>query len=161
MITPIIILCLLFLPLLAARLIGDVEKALLGGILGLTLAFIFFGIGHYAQTDAMVAMLPDFVPMRRALVLATGVLEFAIALGLLFQPTRRAAGMAAITVLILFFPANIYAAVNHTGMGGHQWGPVYLLIRAPLQALLIGWTWYFAIWKGDQAQGAPDDARAA
>jgi hypothetical protein len=30
-------------------------------------------------------------------------------------------------------------------MGGHTWGPVYLLIRAPLQALLVAWTWWFAV----------------
>jgi hypothetical protein len=24
-------------------------------------------------------------------------------------------------------------------MGGHAWGPVYLLVRAPLQAVIAGW----------------------
>jgi hypothetical protein len=32
---------------------------------------------------------------------------------------------------------GVYAAANSLGMGGHQWGPIYLLIRAPLQLLLI------------------------
>jgi len=31
------------------------------------------------------------------------------------------------------------------GMGGHLWGPVYLLIRVPLQLLLIGWSYWFAV----------------
>lgn len=116
---PVIILCLLLLPLLAAWVIGGPEKARFGGVLGIALAFVFFGIGHYAQTDAMVAMLPDFVPLRRPLILATGLLEFAIAAGFLFRPTRRQAGVAAISVLVLFFPANVFAAFNYTGMSGH------------------------------------------
>ena len=93
----------------------------------------------------MTLMLPPFVPFARPLILATGLLEFAIALGVLRPTSRRLVGLTAIAVLIAFFPANIYAAINHTGMGGHVWGPVYLLVRAPLQALLIWWTWHFAV----------------
>jgi uncharacterized membrane protein len=46
-------------------------------------------------------------------------------------------------MLVLFFPANIYAAFTRVDMGGHAWGPVYLLIRAPLQLVLIGWAYGF------------------
>ena len=48
-------------------------------------------------------------------------------------------------MLIAFLPVNIYAAVNRVGMGGHEWGPIYLLIRVPLQFILIGWIWWFAV----------------
>lgn len=116
-----------------------------GGVLGIAFAFAFFGIGHFAQTEAMVEMLPPFVPLARPLVFATGFLEFAIALGILFPVSRHLAGLTAIAVLIAFYPANIYAAVNQTGMGGHVWVPVYLLIRASLQGLLIWWVWLFAV----------------
>lgn len=145
MTTPIIILCLLLLPVLASWVIGGAEKVRFGGVLGLALAFAFFGLGHFAQTEAMTLMLPPFVPFARPLILATGLLEFAIALGILHPASRRLAGLTAIAVLIAFFPANVYAAITQTGMGGHVWGPVYLLIRAPLQALLIWWVWYFAV----------------
>ena len=145
MTTPLIVLCILLTPLLAAWVIGGRESIATGGVLGIAIAFAFFGVGHFAQNKEMVAMLPEFVPLRTELVLTTGVLEFAIAAGLLLRGTRRVAGYAAIAALVGFFPANIYAAINHTGMGGHAWGPVYLLIRAPLQMLLIGWAWGFAV----------------
>ena len=48
-------------------------------------------------------------------------------------------------VLMLFFPANIYAAIQHVPMGGHAWGPVYLLVRAPLQAAILLWVYRFTI----------------
>ena len=79
------------------------------------------------------------------MVLATGVLEFAIAAGMLVPATRRLAGLTAIAIFVGFFPLNIYAALNHTGMGGHVWGPEYLLIRFPLQVLLVIWTWMFVV----------------
>ena len=83
--TPTIILCLLMLPLLSMLFIGGAERARLGGILGIALAYAFFGIGHFVQTDAMVEMMPSFVPLKRPLVLATGVLELAVA-GALLHP---------------------------------------------------------------------------
>lgn len=145
MATPIIILCPLCVPLLVAWAIGGAIKARLGGTIGITLAFAFFGIGHFVQTEAMARMLPPFVPFATPLVLATGLLELAVAAGLAFPASRRMAGLLAIGVLVAFFPVNIYAAFNYTGMGGHVLGPVYLLIRAPLQALIIWWVWFFVV----------------
>jgi uncharacterized membrane protein len=148
MTTPLVMLGLLAGPLLIALLLNRLgAQPRLGGagIVGLVLLFFFTASGHFVQTEPMTEMLPAFVPGRVALVYLTGLLEIAIAVGLAIPATRHTAGMAAIAALVLFFPANVYAAVNHVGMGGHEWGPVYLLIRAPLQATLIGWTWWFAV----------------
>jgi uncharacterized membrane protein len=148
MTTPLIILCLLLVPLLATVAIGGADWARLGGALGLAAAFAFFGTGHFALTGSMVEMLPPFVPFATALVYLTGLLELAIAAGLLHPRSRRDAGRLAILVLVAFFPVNVYAAIHQLGGGGHAWGPAYLLIRAPLQALLIGWAWWFVVRPG-------------
>ena len=34
-------------------------------------------------------------------------------------------------------PANVHAAIQHVAIGGHEAGPVYLLIRLPLQLIVI------------------------
>lgn len=112
---------------------------------GLSLLFVFTGIGHFIQTGLMAQMLPPWVPARMFLVYATGVLEFAIAAGFLIPRTSRLTGWAAAAALVLFFPANIYAAFNHVPMGGHVEGPVYLLIRAPLQFIMLFWVYWFTI----------------
>lgn len=149
MITPLIVLAILFGPTLVAAIIAHRTAAYglinLGGVLGYAAAFAFFSVGHFVITDEMVAMLPDFLPARRPLVYATGLLEAGLALALLPTRTRTYAGLGCIAVLILFFPGNIYAAINGVGPGGHQWGPVYLLVRAPLQALLIFWGYWFVL----------------
>jgi len=149
MITPVIVLTILFVPTLIATAIAHRTATHgiinLGGVLGYAAAFAFFSVGHFVISDEMVSMLPDFLPARRPLVYATGLLEAGLALALLPKRTRAYAGLGCIAVLILFFPGNIYAAINGVGPGGHQWGPVYLLVRTPLQALLIFWGYWFAV----------------
>lgn len=87
-------------------------------------------------------MLPPWVPYRIGFVYVAGVVEIVLAAALLIPHRRRLAAWGCIAVLVAFFPANIYAAIHRVGLGGHQWGPMYLLIRAPLQLLLIGWAYW-------------------
>ncbi|NNU17519.1 hypothetical protein HK107_14395 [Parvularcula sp. ZS-1/3] len=149
MTTPLIIITILFGPTLVGAAIGAMVQRphlyRLGAIIGLSAAFIFFAVGHFVMTEGMIEMLPPFVPHRLLLVYATGVLEATLGLALLVPAWRKRGAQLCILVLILFFPANVYAALNETGLGGHQWGPSYLLIRTPLQVLLIGWAYWFGV----------------
>jgi uncharacterized membrane protein len=115
------------------------------GAIGLTLLFILTGIGHFTDTASMAQMLPSWVPARVGIIYLTGVLEFVVAAGFLFRRFRRVTGWIAATMLVLFFPANIYAAIYHVPQGGHAWGPVYLLIRAPLQLIIFLWVYWLTI----------------
>lgn len=149
MTTPIIMLVLMTAPygvmrLWAAEMHRTVDFRGAAAV-GLGILFVFTGVGHFIQTAPMSEMLPPWVPGRVPLVYLTGILEFAIAAGFFLPKTRRMAGWAAAAVLLLFFPANIYAAIHHVPMGGHAWGPVYLLIRAPLQIIILLWVYWFAI----------------
>ena len=92
-------------------------------------------------------MLPPWVPEKFLIVHVSGIFEFALAAGFPIHKTRRFAGWIAFIALILFFPLNIYAALNHILHGGHAWGPVYLLIRGPLQLIIIYWIYWFAVKK--------------
>ena len=47
--------------------------------------------------------------------------------------------------LILILPSNTGAAFRRIDFGGHTAGPIYLLMRIPLQLILIGWILWFAI----------------
>ena len=148
MTTPIIMLLLMMAPYLAAHLLSAITRRDFdsrGAAAGLGVLFIFTGIGHFILTEPMAQMLPPWVPERLLLVYLTGVLEFAIAVGFFVPISRRFTGRVAAIVLVLFFPANIYAAINHVPMGGHAWGAVYLLIRAPLQAIILFWVYWFTV----------------
>lgn len=149
MTTPIIMLLLMMAPYLVVRVASAITRRdfdLRGAAaIGLGILFILTGTGHFIQTEPMAQMLPPWVPARVLLVYLTGVLEFAIAVGFLVPQSRRFTGLIAAVVLVLFFPANIYAAIHYVPMGGHAWGPVYLLIRAPLQAIILFWVYWFTI----------------
>lgn len=117
----------------------------LRGRIALAAVIAFAASGHFVQTEPMSQMLPPWVPMRVPIIWGTGVLELAIAAALLVSRLARPTGIFLIGYLILIFPSNVYAAIERVPMGGHAMGPKYLWVRAPLQLILIVWTWWFAV----------------
>jgi len=144
MLTPLLMILIMVLPWAIRRALmpwqasPDVRPAAAAGV---GLLFLFTASGHFTQTGPMVQMLPAWVPAREPLVHATGVLEILIAAALFVPRWRIPAAWAALAVLVAFFPANVYAALHHVPMGGHAWGPVYLLVRAPVQLFIVWWIW--------------------
>lgn len=133
------------LSLIVERLRGRASAApQRAGRVALAALFLFTGVSHFVFTAPMAEMVPPPLPPVPT-VLATGVLEILGALGLLIPRTSRLAAQGLFAFLLAVFPANVYAALHHTGMGGHAEGPEYLWLRAPLQLLFLGWTWYFGI----------------
>ncbi len=116
-----------------------------GGRVGMCVVFLFTSIGHFFRTEAMLAMLPPFVPARRALIYLSGVVEVLFAVAVVALPGPTHVGWIIIIYLIAIFPSNIYAAIQRIPFGGHSIGPRYLFVRLPLQLLLILWTYWFAV----------------
>ncbi|HEY5883968.1 MAG TPA: DoxX family protein [Pyrinomonadaceae bacterium] len=111
--------------------------------IGLSLFFAFTGIGHFLRTEQLVAMLPPSIPYRVDLIYVTGVFELLGAAGVWFPKLMRITGVCLILMMIAVLPANIYSALHRVEFGGHQYGPIYLLLRVPFQLLVIAWI-YFA-----------------
>jgi uncharacterized membrane protein len=99
-------------------------------------------------TDAMVRVTPDWVPMARAVVIATGLCELAGAAGLLTRRWRVAAGWAFALYALCVFPANVKHAMLDLGSGtGLSWwyhGP-----RLLAQPLVVWW----ALWASGAVRG--------
>jgi uncharacterized membrane protein len=127
----------------------------LNGRIGLSLAgriamaamLVATGISHFTNTDQMVAMMPDFVPAKRELVYFTGVCELAAVVGLVWNKTARLASVLLIVFLVLVLPANIAGSLKSVNFGGMEYGPLYLLLRVPMQVFFIWWVWWFGIKK--------------
>ncbi|WP_070963071.1 DoxX family protein [Vibrio sonorensis] len=149
MITPFIVISLLLLPSLMVMFIFKLKQQSYQisqhAYLGLALTFLFFASGRLFVPMQLVEMLPPWVPLRLELVYASGLMELAIAVALLLKPYRIYAALLAFVVLVGFFPINIYSAFHYTGTAGQQMGPIYLLIRAPLQLILISWAYFMVI----------------
>lgn len=79
---------------------------------GLAAMFVLTGIAHFVNPlrRDMIAIVPPALPAPGTLVTVTGVLELAGAIGLLYPPTRVAAAVCLLLLMLAMFPANVYAA---------------------------------------------------
>ena len=102
------------------------------------------GIVHLARPELFLPIVPDWVPLPRETVLATGLAEIAGAAGLLTARLRKAAGLGLALYAICVFPANIKHAVEHVAVGGVTLSWWYHAPRLALQPVLVAW----AIWAG-------------
>ena len=142
---PLILIIAVFSILAAYNAVRKEHKLSLGtrGRAAVSAMFVLTGMSHFIFTAQMAQMVPSMIPWSITVVYVTGVLEILGAIGLLVHRTRHLAAWALILFLLAVLPANVYAAVNHTGMGGHVDGPSYLWVRIPLQVFFIGWLWFF------------------
>jgi uncharacterized membrane protein len=99
------------------------------------------GSFHFIHTALMAGIIPPFLPYRPQLVLLTGVLELAGAIGLLLPRFTRLASACIAVLMIAIFPANVYAANQVVG-GLHMPSvPVRLVMQVAYILLLwiAGW----------------------
>ncbi|MBF9519806.1 hypothetical protein BKG83_15670 [Mycobacteroides chelonae] len=79
---------------------------------GLAAMFTLTGIAHFVpkMRAAMIAIVPPRIPAPGFLVALTGVLEVLGAIGVLIPSTRAVAAGCLGVLLVVMFPANVYAA---------------------------------------------------
>jgi uncharacterized membrane protein len=65
---------------------------------------------HFMRTNASASIIPPAFPAHSFLVLLTGVLEIAGAIGLFIPVLRRQAAFSIAVMMVAVFPANVYAA---------------------------------------------------
>jgi len=119
----------------------------LAGRIAMAAMLVATGVSHFTNTDLMVAMMPDFMPAKRELVYFTGVCELAAVIGLVWNKTARLASVLLIVFFVLVLPANIAGSMKSVSFGGMEYGPLYLLLRVPMQLFFIWWVWWFGIRK--------------
>jgi len=126
----------LFLRGLGAVGVGAFGTWLDNARVALALMFLFTAAAHFNRMkDDLIRMVPPSFPNPRALVLATGLLEIAGAIGLLLPPTRRLAAWGLALMLIALFPGNVRAARRGLTLRGKPVTP--LAIRLPIQLLFL------------------------
>lgn len=107
----------------------------------LTAFYALAGAGHLYFTEAMVRIVPVWVPQPRVVVLATGICELAGAMALALPRWRKPAGWALAAYALCVWPANVQHAIIDLSHGtGLPIG--YHAPRLALQPLIIWW----ALW---------------
>lgn len=79
---------------------------------GLAVMFLVTGVAHFVSPlrEDLVAIVPPRLPQPGLLVTISGVLELLGAVGLLVPATRAAAAVGLLVLMLVMFPANVYAS---------------------------------------------------
>ena len=108
----------------------------------LAIFFVVGGILHFVKTPLYLQIMPPYLPYHLALVYISGVCEILGGIGVLLPPIRRFAGYGLIALSIAVLPANIQMAVNYIHAEGLSVASQLLLLRLPLQAVIILWIYW-------------------
>jgi uncharacterized membrane protein len=104
--------------------------------------FILAGINHFRIPAFYERMIPPYLPWSALLVTLSGMAEIVLGALLLVPRTRKLAAWGIILLLIAVFPANIHMAMHPAQFP--ELTPLALLIRLPLQLVMIAWAWLYA-----------------
>ncbi len=106
--------------------------------------YLFIGVVHLVATDAMLPLMPDWVPEPRLVIQATGLCEIAGALGLLTGWFRRAAAIGLALYAVCVYPANLKHAFDHIHVDGIPDSWWYHGPRLAFQPVFV----WAALWAG-------------
>jgi len=109
-----------------------------GKLAGLIVVFLWFfvgGIAHFVATETEMRIVPPYIPWPRAAVLVSGVFELLGAAGLLWRPTRRAAGIGLFLLTIAVTPCHVYMLQRPDLFAAIQLWALWL--RLPIQVALL------------------------
>ncbi|GFD76045.1 hypothetical protein KUL113_54650 [Tenacibaculum sp. KUL113] len=148
---PLFILLLTFIVSIGIqRLISKNINYLISARIAMCTMLLFTALGHFLFTDGMSKMIPNFIPLKPTLVLATGILEIILAIGLLLPVYQKTTAWILIFFLLLMIPANIKASLENlnyqTGTYNGK-GLSYLWFRIPLQLFFIAWVYFSTLKK--------------
>jgi uncharacterized membrane protein len=103
--------------------------------------YVLAGVWHFVKPKIYLKIMPPYLPAHLFLVYLSGVLEVLFGAMLYFPETRTYGAWGIIALLIGVFPANIY--MLQKGGAAFQMPKWVLIVRLPVQALLIFWAWLY------------------
>lgn len=95
---------------------------------------------HFISPEFFLAIMPPTFPYHEAAVAISGVFEILGALGLLFQRTRRMAGIGLFVLTLAVSPANIFMSLNPELFPDVS--ELALTLRLVIQVLLLACIWW-------------------
>lgn len=99
--------------------------------------YAFAGVVHIAAPGLFMPVMPDWVPLPREVIIATGVCELFGAAGLITRRWRWWAGVMLALYAVCVYPANIKHAWLDLAVAG-DWSTLwYHVPRLPMQPVII------------------------
>ena len=100
--------------------------------------YIYLGILHFTNTDFYFPYMPDFLPYHWELIIASGVAEIVLGLGVFFKKYRNYSVWGIILILIVFLSVHFNMLIPENSLGNHI---SLLILRVFVQFGLIYWAW--------------------
>jgi uncharacterized membrane protein len=127
-------------------------------------ALVFAGVSHLTFARALFyAQVPPYLPLNvDFVVIASGIVEIALGLGLLFVARWRVPlGWLTAALFVAVFPGNVSQYLTHSDAFGLD-SDRSRAIRLAFQPLLIVWAlWSTGAWAAWRARRAADAGRPA
>jgi len=118
----------------------EIHRYIIAGI------FLVTGLLHFIKPQIFVSIMPDYIPYHLPMVYISGVGELLGAIGIMVPQTQILAAWGLILLLVVVFPANINMAVEAVQKSGYfAWYSIGMLLRLPLQLVLIYWVYWACI----------------
>lgn len=103
--------------------------------------YILAGLMHFIRPKTYGAIMPKYIPAKRAMVFWSGVAEIALGIGLCFEQTRTIAIWGIIAMLAVFMTVHFDMLSNEKLKGKFpMWA---IVLRIPLQFVLIYWAYFY------------------
>ncbi len=109
--------------------------------MAIALLFVTAGMLHLLRPAFFVGMVPPWLPAPLLLVRMSGVCEILGGAGVLLRATRVAAGWGLLALLVAVFPANVQMLLAARHENASPLWIAGLVLRLPLQAVLLWWVW--------------------
>jgi len=105
--------------------------------------YVGAGVLHFVATQQYMAVIPEYLPTHRALVLVSGGAEIVGGIGVLipWPAVRRTAAWGLVALLIAVSPVHINMCLHPDRFPGIPLWAIWL--RLPLQLPLIAWAWSY------------------
>ena len=114
--------------------------------------FLYAGLLHFTDTDWFEPIVPSILGSPKFWVLASGVAEIFLGIGLIIPQTKEISGYAAAAFLILIYPANLYMCIYDIELGdGASLSPTGHIVRLFAQIAMIGLGLWIGGWSPNRS----------
>ncbi len=115
--------------------------------LSLWLIIVFYavaGINHFVNPEFYFPLIPEFLGYPRLINTISGIAEMLLALGLIFERTRKLSAWGILLMLIAFIPSHVYfIQLDGCVDGGLCTGLLIAWVRlVVVHPLLIAWSFW-------------------
>ncbi len=107
------------------------------GALVVAALFVASGVLHLVSPSAFLWLMPPWLPLKTELIVISGVMELASAIGLIFK--MRWAPLLTVLTLLAVWPANWWFAID--SLTSNPEIALIAWLRLPLQLPLLYWAY--------------------